>query len=213
MAVERADVGLRWGTNIRESRRVENYTGSGGVKVTPHLLGILSVHYIESAVGTALLLTAAYRDLVTRTIPDRVSILLAACGLLTRALLGPQAVLISAAAAIALFALLLLAHARGMLGGGDVKLMAALACGLSLPELYRFIFVTGISGGVLAGIHLTLRRVWKDLAPMKPPSRGTAGLVRVLTAERWRIARRGPLPYGVAIACGGIAALIPRLSQ
>ena len=150
---------------------------------------------------------------MSRTIPDRVSILLAACGLLTRALIGPQAVLISAVAAIALFVLLLLAHARGMLGGGDVKLMAALTFGLSLPELYHFIFVTGICGGVLAGIHLVLRRVWKDLAPMKPPSRGTVGLFRILAAERWRIARRGPLPYGVAIACGGIAVLVPRLSQ
>jgi prepilin peptidase CpaA len=175
--------------------------------------GAWSLQNIETVVGTALLLTAAYRDLVTRTIPDWVSILLAACGLLTRVLIGPQAAAVSAIAAVALFALLLLAHSRGALGGGDVKLMAALAFGLSLPELYHFVFVTGICGGVLAGIHLTLRRVWKDLAPMKPPSRGTVGLFRVLTAERWRIARRGPLPYGVAIACGGIAALVPRLSQ
>ena len=30
-----------------------------------------------------------------------------------------------------------------------------------------------------------------------------AGVALTLTAEVWRIRRRGSLPYGVAIACGG----------
>jgi prepilin peptidase CpaA len=167
---------------------------------------------LEAAAGTVLLLTAACRDLVTRTIPDTVSILLVACGLASRALTGSSGLIASVVASITLFCLLLLAHGRGMLGGGDVKLMAAVACGLSLPELYRFILVTGLSGGVLAGIHLSFRRILKGFAPMKPPSPGTNALYRLLAAERWRIARRGPLPYGVAIACGGIAALGTRFS-
>jgi prepilin peptidase CpaA len=158
-----------------------------------------------------LLLIAAYRDVLTRSIPDSVSIILAVFGVTGRVLIGPSALAVSIVAGISLFLLLLLAHGRGMLGGGDVKLMAAVACGLSLPELYRFILVTGVSGGVLAGIHLWLRHMLKDFAPMKPPVRGTFGLYRVLAAERWRIARRGPLPYGVAIACGGIAVLGQRL--
>ena len=167
---------------------------------------------LAAAVGTGLFLAAAYRDLATRTIPDKVSILLVLVGLTTRAVIGPTAMLISIAAGIALFLLLLLAHAKGALGGGDVKLMAAAACGLSLPEIYHFILITGITGGVLAAIHLALRRMTKDFRPMKPPSRGTAGLTRILAAERWRISRRGPLPYGIAIAIGGIATMGPRLT-
>ena len=33
---------------------------------------------------------------------------------------------------------------------------------------------------------------------------GASTLRRVWAAERWRILRRAPLPYGLAIACGGI---------
>ncbi len=154
-----------------------------------------------------LLLFAAYRDIATRAIPNRVSVLLTACGLLSRALTGPSAVAWSATAGMLVFLVLLVAHARGALGGGDVKLMAAVACGLSLPELYRFIVLTAVAGAILAAVHLALRRALRGLAPHRPPSGGTSGWRRVLAAERWRIARQGPLPYGVAIACGGIATL------
>jgi prepilin peptidase CpaA len=166
-----------------------------------------NLHAVEAAVVVVLLVSAAWRDIATRSIPDIVSILIAACGLVDRALIGPSSLLLSTAASVTLFLLLLLAHARGMLGGGDVKLMAAMACGLSLPQLYHFIFVTTLSGGGLATLYLLLRRALKGLRPRKPPSRGTIGLWRVLIAERWRIARLGPLPYGVAITCGGVAVL------
>jgi len=197
-------------------RRPSGGMVSANARLVPTL--ILNSNYaetgvvLESAAGTGLLLAAAYRDVVTRIIPNTIPVLLAACGLVSRAMAGSPAVIQSIAASISLFLLLLIAHSKGVLGGGDVKLMAAVACGLSLPELSRFILFTGVAGGVLAGIHLWLRGVLKDYRPVKPPSRGSAGFYRVLAAERWRIARRGPLPYGVAIACGGIAALGPRLS-
>ncbi len=156
---------------------------------------------------SGLLLLAAYRDFATRSIPNRVSALIAACGLITRALAGPYLLAWALVSATALFLLLLVAYTRGMLGGGDVKLMAAVACGLSLPELYRFVVLTAVAGGVLAVIHLSLRRVLKNPRPVGPRSGRPSGWRRVLAAERWRIARRGPLPYGVAIACGGIVVL------
>jgi prepilin peptidase CpaA len=56
---------------------------------------------------------------------------------------------------------------------------------------------------VLSLLHLLLRR-----AP--PPARSAtrssarASLARrIVTIERWRIRRKGSLPYGIAIACGG----------
>ena len=157
-----------------------------------------------------LLLLAAYHDVATRSIPNRLSVMLVACGLASSGGTGPSAVVVSVVASILLFCLLLVAHARSLLGGGDVKLMAAMGCGLSLPELYRFIMLTAVAGGVLAGIHLSLRHVVKWTGPTKVRTRPTFGLLRVVAAERWRIARRGSLPYGVAIACGGIAVVGPR---
>jgi hypothetical protein len=35
----------------------------------------------------------------------------------------------------------------------------------------------------------------------------------VLSAERWRIARHGSLPYGVAIACGGIWVIVSQAGR
>jgi prepilin peptidase CpaA len=173
---------------------------------------IRNIHLFEATAVAILLLSAAWRDVATRTLYDSVSIVIAVCGLIDRALIGPSPLLISLAASVVLFLVLLLVHTRGMLGGGDVKLMAAIACGLSLPQLFQFLLVTAWSGGVLAGIHLCLRRALRGLKPMEPPPRGSAGLYRVLIAERWRIARRGPLPYGVAIACGGLVAIGPRVT-
>jgi prepilin peptidase CpaA len=150
-----------------------------------------------------LLAIAAASDLATRTIPDQVCIALALLGLGARLFTGIAAAAWSVVVAVALFALLVLAHARGALGGGDVKLATALAVGLAPLQTYRFVVATVIAGGVLSVVHLLLRR-----AP--PPARyiarssGLASLVRrIVTVERWRIRRKGSLPYGIAIACGG----------
>jgi prepilin peptidase CpaA len=110
--------------------------------------------------------------------------------------------------AAGLFLALAMLHARGMLGGGDVKLAAAICLGLSPPSAYRFIFVTAMAGGVLALLHLLARHALRAAPPRRPPPRGSPLPKRVFFAERWRIARRGSLSYGVAIACGGIWAVL-----
>ncbi|MFX7686504.1 prepilin peptidase, partial [Acinetobacter baumannii] len=78
-----------------------------------------------------LLLAAAWHDIATRLIPDTVCLLVALAGLLLRAAEGLAPLAVSAGLALALFLLLLPAAMRGALGGGDVKLAAALVLGLS----------------------------------------------------------------------------------
>ena len=154
-----------------------------------------------------LLALAALTDLATRTIPDTVSVALCCTGLLGRAFDGLAAIGISVVVALALFLLLVVLHARGALGGGDVKLAAAAVLGLSPDSAYQFVVVTALAGGVMAILHLLLRpvmRIWRAT----PPPRGASLLRRIAAAERWRIARHGSLPYGVAIACGGIWATL-----
>lgn len=165
-----------------------------------------SIHLVPLFIA-ALLLVAAWRDIATRTIPNAICLLIAISGLFDRVLDGPEFAAMSLCAAGILFVILMLAHSRGVLGGGDVKLMAAIACGLKLTAVYPFIAVTALAGGVLAVLHLLLRARLSHTRPGKPPVRGTFVLARVLAAERWRISRRGSLPYGVAIVCGGLAAL------
>lgn len=154
------------------------------------------------AVG--LLMSAAWRDIGTRTIPDTISAALLLTGTASRLHHGLAAAGASLLVAMLLFVGLALLHARGWLGGGDVKLAAGLAAGLPPHLVPLFLVATGIAGGVLAGAHLALRR-W-PLSPGRPRSAGT--LRRVWRAERWRIARHGPLPYGVALACGGAWTLL-----
>lgn len=159
----------------------------------------------------ALLSFAAWRDLATRTIPDMVSVALVTVGAACRLYDGWESLGLSAATAIAVFLVLLPFHARGLVGGADLKLLAALALGLSPLGLYQLITATALAGGVLAGIYLALRRVLN----FRPP-KGTSLVrhrflpFRIAAVESWRIRRGAPLPYGVAIAAGAALVILNR---
>ena len=103
-----------------------------------------------------------------------------------------------------LFIPLLLLHSRHILGGGDVKLLTALAIGLSPFGVVKLFAVTALAGGVVALSHLAMRRLPRP----RLTSARSASLRRIYAVERWRILRRAPLPYAVAIASGGIWAVL-----
>jgi prepilin peptidase CpaA len=151
-----------------------------------------------------LLVMAAWRDIATRTIPNTIGLLLAAAGAFARILEGPAAFAFSAGSALLLFALLLILYSRGLLGGGDVKLMTAIAVGLSPFDCYRFVIATALAGGVLGIAYLLL-----SLRLNGHYKAGRSSFVnRVGAIEAWRIRRRASLPYGVAIAAGGAFVLL-----
>jgi prepilin peptidase CpaA len=154
--------------------------------------------------AVALFIVAASSDILSRTIPDWVSVALAAVGLSNRASLGVGASATSAGLAALLFLVLSLVHARGGLGGGDVKLLSAAAFGLSPSGLYQMLICTAFAGGGLAVLHLIVRRLPRPAC--SPP--GASRPHRLWTVERWRWRRPNCLPYGVAIACGGAWALL-----
>lgn len=146
-----------------------------------------------------LLMIAAWRDIATRTIPDSIGLLIVVVGALSQIFERPSVLAVSAATALLLFVTLLIAYSRGLLGGGDVKIMTALAIGLSPFNSYRFIIATALAGGILAIAYLVLSPRLRRPYRAKPISL----LARVAAVEAWRIRRRGSLPYGVAIAAGG----------
>ncbi len=157
-----------------------------------------------SALMICLLAVAASADIAYRIIPNWIAVALALLGMALRLPAGPYALLISLCIALAVFAGMVLLHARGVFGGGDVKLLAATCLGFAPAAANRFIFVTAMAGGVLALIHLVGRRLVRNRPPRAPPPRGSSLLRRIVSIEIWRLARHGSLPYGVAIACGGI---------
>ncbi|QNM83010.1 prepilin peptidase [Sphingomonas sabuli] len=87
--------------------------------------------------------------------------------------------------AAAVFALLAGAFFLGMMGGGDVKLAAALALWFSPASTAKFLVIMSVAGGVLTLLVVLFHKV-----------RSREG--------------RPQIPYGVAIAIGGLAILAQR---
>jgi prepilin peptidase CpaA len=154
---------------------------------------------ITSVLEILLLLYVATIDIATRLIRNEVCLALALLGVIGQ-LASPTQVAQSLIAATILLLLLFVVYTRGWMGGGDVKLLVALAVGLPLTGIVQLLTVTALAGGVLAFVHLMMRLLpYPKLAPA-----GASLVRRVYAVERWRHLRHAPLPYGVAIACGGI---------
>jgi prepilin peptidase CpaA len=152
-----------------------------------------------------LLLYVATIDIATRLIRNEICLVLALLGIAAQ-FASPMQVAESLTAAAILLMLLLVMHQRGWIGGGDVKLLVALAIGLPLMGVIELLTTTALAGGVLALVHLMMRLLpYPRLAPA-----GSSFVRRVYAIERWRHLRHAPLPYGVAIACGGIWSVFSR---
>lgn len=136
------------------------------------------------AVLVLALLDACRSDLAAFRIPNRCSLMIA-CAFLVAALAGGmplEGVALALAAGAAVFAGGAALFALKVWGGGDVKLAAAVALWTGFGGLPRFLLVMALAGGVLAVAVLALRR-------LRPEA---------------RLASAGHLPYGLAIAAGGI---------
>jgi len=160
------------------------------------------MNWIAPAAGffeILLLLYVAVIDIATRLIRNEVCLALALLGIVSQ-FANPMHVTESLIAATILLLLLIVVYQRGWIGGGDVKLLAALAIGLPLMGVIQLLTITALAGGVLALVHLMMRLLpYPKLAPA-----GSSLVRRVYAIERWRNLRHAPLPYGVAIAGGGI---------
>ena len=152
---------------------------AGFTQILPELLlGVLAV----------LLLIAAVIDVRTFTISNRLNIVVALLAPLfwwaSGLPLWPDAAF-QVATAVGVFVLLALAFYAGMMGGGDVKLAAALALWFPPLTTVKFLILMSIAGGVVTAVALIVHR-----------ARGRQG--------------RPKIPYGVAIAFGGCAILAER---
>jgi prepilin peptidase CpaA len=160
------------------------------------------MHWIVPAASfleILLLLYVAMIDVATRLIRNEICLVLALLGIAVQ-FASPMHVTESLVVATILFLLLIVIYQQGWIGGGDVKLLVALAIGLPLMGVIQLLTVTALAGGALALVHLMMRLLpYPKLAPA-----GSSLVRRVYAVERWRNLRHAPLPYGVAIACGGI---------
>ncbi len=131
---------------------------------------------------------AAAIDVRRYEIPDALPAIVAATAIADGLLTAHFGWLAHGAAGMAMFGFGLFAFGRGWLGGGDVKLMTALALWTGLAQLPVLLLGIALGGGVLVLlIHLSRLVLFAGLdEPHRP-----------------RVTRRDqPLPYAVAIAAG-----------
>src|SRR5688572_2591887 len=108
-----------------------------------------------SMLAILLLLYVATIDVATRLIPNEVCLSLAVLGIAGQ-LANPMQIALSLIAASILFLLLLVLYMKRSIGGGDVKLLVALAIGLPLTGLVQLLTITALAGGVLALMHMVM---------------------------------------------------------
>jgi prepilin peptidase CpaA len=143
----------------------------------------------------ALMAFAASSDLLTMTISNRVSLILAggffalafACGM------GMADILSHLGAACVVLVAAFGFFTRGWIGGGDAKLAAATALWLGFDHLLTYLVYASLFGGVLTLALLQFR--------MSP-------LPSVLARQDWleRLHRKDAgVPYGIALAAAALA--------
>src|SRR5689334_5102219 len=94
------------------------------------------------AIASAVLFIIAYGDVRTRRIPNALSLAIAALGLV-RIIVGDDiaAARYTLAAGVVTFTVGFLLYWRGVIGGGDAKLIAAVALLVGYQELPSFLFL------------------------------------------------------------------------
>ena len=142
----------------------------------------------------AALVYAALSDLTSYEIPNWLSVVIVA-DFVAAALAGTIALADIGwhlSAGLAVLAVGVVVFARGIMGGGDAKLLASCAVWSGWSGLPRLFLAVAIAGGLFALLILGLRR-------LKLPAAWTerAWIRRLHSPERG-------IPYGVAIAIGGV---------
>lgn len=159
-------------------------------------------HFTAVAIYVVALICAAVSDFRSMEIPNWTSIAIAVTFLPSAWFAGISAFDISVHYGIG--AVLLaggaVLFAKGVIGGGDVKLLAAAGVWMDLDDIGPYLVVVSLLGGLLAIGILAVNRV--------------AALRRMLAALPWAGGKQGvsqPIPYGVAIALAALY-LLPKLS-
>ncbi|MBA4782482.1 MAG: prepilin peptidase [Rhizobiales bacterium] len=146
--------------------------------------------HLTFAFFALLMLYAAVSDLGSYTLPNHISVILIVGFLCVMALIQPPLSVFAWHFGVALlvFAVGFALFAFGILGGGDVKVVSALALWLGPNDFLNFFTLMAIFGGILALFLLIFRRLPVSEKWLK--NNAIKGLHD----------RNEGIPYGVAIA-------------
>jgi len=181
-----------------------------------------TITFFCCAIALTLLAWASWSDLVSRSIPNRISaalIVLFTALLVSSAPLGVERALATLATnamvAVVVLCIGFALWSRGALGGGDVKLISATSFWAGPTMVLPMLMIVAICGGAIAAVQIAAARItaWLPavrLAAAADPSRHDPSRLdpsRHGDADHQAPAAPGfralSVPYGVAIAIGG----------
>lgn len=142
------------------------------------------------------LVIAAISDLLTMTIPNRISLILILSFLVIAPLIGLHipAIGMHIVGSLVVFSACFVLFSLNVMGGGDAKLLSAAAIWFGFNQsLLVFIIYVGFMGGFLTLFILMIRARWNTILAMGLPVPNS-----IILAKK--------IPYGIAIAIGGFLA-------
>jgi len=154
---------------------------------------------IIAGTGILLFIVAAYGDIKSLRIPNKLAIAVAILGVFRLLVIGDlNTAIYTIGASAMVFIVTFLIFWRGILGGGDVKLLSATVLLVGYHDLLSFLLIMSICGAFVSLAVLFIRNLlplW--LGPRLAVLVSTARLV---------------VPYGVAIAAAGTVTLLFQFS-
>ncbi|WP_457797127.1 A24 family peptidase [Methylocystis sp. S23] len=152
------------------------------------------IEAVAFVVFPTLMFFAAFSDLLTMTIPNRVSYILVFVYFAVAAYLPlPWDTLVThVSCGVAVLALTFAMFQFGWVGGGDAKLASATALWLGWENLLDYGLVASLAGGLLTLVIVMMR--WNDL----PKRLLSIGFVARLAGKTEGV------PYGIALAVAGL---------
>jgi prepilin peptidase CpaA len=142
----------------------------------------------------AMMAFAASSDLLTMTIPNRVSLIILAGFVVLAAATGMNLEQLAQHVGAGLLVLVIAFgfFARGWIGGGDAKLAAVTALWFGFDHLLEYALYASLLGGVLTFALLQFRGI-----PLPRPLLGRAWAERLHEPK-------GGVPYGIALAAAAL---------
>lgn len=173
------------------------------------------IQILAAATTVMLLIVAAASDVARYRIPNTiVYAIVAAFAVGAIFNFAWPAIVWPVLAGVAMFLLGAGLFALGLFGGGDVKLIAAMALWTGFADLPRFLLIMGAAGGLIGLVLLLKRRrqqpaMASSAATPVEPSATHAAVAAAPTpqtpaSEAPRPTRKSHIPYGVGIAVAGL---------
>jgi len=119
-------------------------------------------------------------------------------------------VLPSLAAGFGLLVIFSVLFALNMIGGGDVKLIAAMGFWAGLAYVAQFLVIMAMTGGVLALYYFLKHqnRIDPEVRPEVVISKASGNTATMAAVEQTQTIKGSHIPYGLAISVAGLFVVI-----